>query len=138
MTGVMKAMLGVAFVLVVVLIIMAVVVSPRPDDFENRKLISPSSLPSANVDKLLTDCFRETINGKHAFEMPSPLHPEIIYFRQLSSENDEEKAAHLVVEACTNETSAWSEKCQDSGTDAITCMINAQNLAQETIKEFTK
>jgi hypothetical protein len=31
MTGVMKAMLGVAFVLVVVLIIMAVVVSPRPD-----------------------------------------------------------------------------------------------------------
>jgi hypothetical protein len=90
------------------------------------------------VDKALNDCFRQAIDGQRAFEITQPAQPEIRYYGQLSSEDDEHRAAWLVANACPNEAGAWDEKCRDSGSDAMTCIQKSSDLAEEAIKTSPK
>jgi hypothetical protein len=100
--------------------------------------VEESAKNGVNIDKALSDCFRQTIEGLRAFELTQPAQPRIRYYEQLSSEDDIHKAAWLTVNACPYEAAAWDEKCRDSGGDATACVTKSGDLARQAIKEFGK
>ena len=96
----------------------------------------PDKPVPVDADKALNDCFRQTLDGQHAFEITQPTHPEIRYYGQLSSEDDKHKAAWLVVDACPYEAAVWDEKCRASGIDAIACVSKSSDVAEQFIRQF--
>ena len=96
-----------------------------------------TSAVSVSAGKNLTECFRQTFNGR-AFEITQPRQPQIRFYSQLSSEDDMHKAVWLIVNACPNEAAAWDEQCRASGTDAATCVTKSGDLAQQAIASNQK